>query len=222
MRTKHKIIAAFALTTALFLPFYGESEAAAAIVREARYAGENVDLHYPEIETDSLSATEEINEELEKTMQYIRQQVRGERIKQRNDGEAQREVRAMLDYEVTYQDKDYVSVRLNGNVDFGGAHPNPYTYAYIFRLRDGENMDLDDFRKERGKKPASRYTLTAVNQALREQAAAKGIVLYSDFTGIRELPKNIYLDSEAHIHAVFAPYEVGPYSSGAIDIDLDA
>lgn len=217
-----KGIVGLLVTTACILPYYGESEAAEAVVREARYTGENVDLRYPEIETDSYEASDAINEELEKPIRYIQEQARDARINNRRSGNAAKEVEAQLDYEVTYRGEDYVSVRLNGHIDTGGAHPNPYTYAYIFRLRDGEDMDLDDFRKESGTARNTRYTLSAVNRALREQAAEKGIELFSDFEGLKELPSNLYLDDSAHIHAVFAPYEVAPYSSGVIDIDLDA
>lgn len=220
MKLRHAMLGML-LTTAFILP-HGMGEAAQAYVQEARYTSENVDLRYPEVETESYEVTDTINEALEKPLRYIQRQVWEARISKRRAGDLTHEVQAQLDYDVTYQDEDYVSVRLHGDMNTGGAHPYPYTFAYTFRLRDGEDMDLEDFRKESDAARASKYTLAAVNRALREQTAERGIPLFSDFKGLKASPRNLYLDERGHLHAVFPHYEVAPYSSGIIDIDLDA
>ena len=45
-------------------------------------------------------------------------------------------------------------------------------------------------------------------------------VLSTYFNGLTEDPKNFYLDKKGNIHFIFGQYEVAPYSSGIIDINM--
>ena len=38
---------------------------------------------------------------------------------------------------------------------------------------------------------------------------------------LEEIPKDIYLDENKHIHVIVQTYVLAPYATGTIDVDLD-
>ena len=48
-----------------------------------------------------------------------------------------------------------------------------------------------------------------------------GDLLYSRVVKLEEIPKDIYLDENKHIHVIVQTYVLAPYATGIIDVDLD-
>ncbi len=186
------------------------------VISDGHYAADGAELTYPIISMANTKAQEKINREIQKDIQKLLGYVQ----ECREDGTASS---SGLKYEVTYLSAELLSIRMEQYFYMqGAAHPMSYDYGYVFRLSDGKALKLDELHKTSLLKDrAEHYKLPAVSRAVLKQTAQREIPLYAGFTGIKDAPEELYLDSEGHVHALFQRYDIAPYSSGLIDIDLD-
>lgn len=185
-------------------------------VKDEAYSIKMVGITFPVVTLENQKAADKINKTIEKDMQALLKMVMDYTI-------VGTVPTVGVTYEETYQSDEYWSVRLHQYYYADrAAHPTSYDYGYVFRLSDGKRLDLKDLAKEpRFKNRASRYTLPAMEQAVKLQTAEHEIPLYDFYTGLKEAPKEFYLDSFGNVHILFQQYEIAPYSSGIIDINLD-
>ena len=127
---------------------------------------------------------------------------------------------ASLNSVIAYQDENIVSIKTDEYIYVDhAAHPMSWTYGNVFSLSDGRELSLEDIAalpayKER----ASRYTWSSVKRAL---IAKYGDMLFSTNFNLAEVPKDVYIDADAHVHVVIQRYELAPYAAGLLDVDLD-
>ncbi|MCH4167450.1 MAG: RsiV family protein [Megasphaera sp.] len=117
-------------------------------------------------------------------------------------------------YTVTLNNGKYVSIISQGYMYFEkAAHPTSWKNGVTFDAQTGEKLDWQDLVKP---KDAKTFTLANINRTL----TLSDYKLSTYFTGLTELPKNYYLDSKENIHFLFGQYEVAPYSTGIVDINM--
>lgn len=117
-------------------------------------------------------------------------------------------------YEVTLNDGTYLSFVETGHIRFEKeAHPTYWKTGVTFDLATGEVLNWQDLVKP---EDAKAFTLKNINRAL----LLSKYHLSGYFTGLTELPKNFYLDKNRGIHFIFGLYEVAPYSTGIVDLDM--
>lgn len=128
---------------------------------------------------------------------------------------------ASLDSVIAYQDKSIVSIKTDEYIYVEhAAHPMSWTYGNVFSLADGRELSLEDIAAMPAYKAhAARYTWSSVKRAL---IAQYGDVLFSCAFNLAEVPKDVYIDADAHVHVVIQRYELAPYAAGILDVDLDA
>lgn len=128
---------------------------------------------------------------------------------------------ASLDSVIAYQDKSIVSIKTDEYIYVEhAAHPMSWTYGNVFSLADGRELSLEDIAAMPAYKAhAARYTWSSVKRAL---IAKYGDVLFSCAFNLAEVPKDVYIDADAHVHVVIQRYELAPYAAGILDVDLDA
>lgn len=121
---------------------------------------------------------------------------------------------------VSYQDENFLSLRTHEYfyLQFA-AHPISWEYGQIYRLSDGKSLSLEELAKEpEFSQHDDRYTLRSVIRAIERDY---GDLLYSRVVKLEEIPKDIYLDENKHIHVIVQTYVLAPYATGTIDVDLD-
>lgn len=118
-------------------------------------------------------------------------------------------------YTVTLNDGKYLSFLDEGYLYFDrAAHPTSWKTGVVFDVATGKRItNWRDLVKPGDEKY---FTL----QKITNKLTLSGHVLSSYFNGLTEDPKNFYLDKSHNIHFVFGQYEVAPYSSGIIDINM--
>ena len=118
-------------------------------------------------------------------------------------------------YTVTLNDGQYLSFLDEGYLYFDrAAHPTSWKTGVVFDMATGKRItNWRDLVKPGDEKY---FTLKKITNKL----TLSGHVLSTYFNGLTEDPKNFYLDKNRNIHFVFGQYEVAPYSSGIIDINM--
>lgn len=118
-------------------------------------------------------------------------------------------------YTVTLNDGKYLSFLDEGYLYFDrAAHPTSWKTGVVFDVATGKRItNWRDLVKPGDEKY---FTL----QKITNKLTLSGHVLSSYFNGLTEDPNNFYLDKSRNIHFVFGQYEVAPYSSGIIDINM--
>ena len=128
---------------------------------------------------------------------------------------------ASLDSVIAYRDENIVSIKTDEYIYVEhAAHPMSWNYGNVFSLSDGRELSLEDIASLPAYKAhAARYTWSNVKRAL---ITKYGDVLFSCAFNLAEVPKDVYIDADAHVHVVIQRYELAPYAAGILDVDLDA
>jgi len=100
----------------------------------------------------------------------------------------------------------------------GAAHPQYTKTGFTFDAVTGEKLPWKKVIRDTDKEA---FKLEAINKKILASPAAKKGYLYQDFKGLKKLPENYYLDWKGVIHFVFQPYEIAPYATGLIDINME-
>lgn len=94
------------------------------------------------------------------------------------------------------------------------AHPTSYAWPMTFDGL-GHRVTVRDLAK----KMAS-LTVEEVNRQIEIQCRNRQIPIFEDHHTVRKLPDTFYIGKDGHLYLVFQQYEIAPYSSGFIAIDM--
>ena len=94
------------------------------------------------------------------------------------------------------------------------AHPTSYAWPMTFD-RLGHRVTVQDLAK---KMPT--LTVDEVNRQIEIQCRERKIPIFEEHHTIRRLPDTFYIGKDGHLYLVFQQYEIAPYSSGFIAIDM--
>lgn len=100
----------------------------------------------------------------------------------------------------------------------GAAHPTSWLEGITFDLSTGEKVLWQALVRD---DDADSFSLASINAKILDDTKTRGLSLFLDFKGLKKLPKNYYLDKNGIIHFIFGQYEIAPYSSGIIDINME-
>lgn len=118
-------------------------------------------------------------------------------------------------YVVTLNNGKYLSFIDQGYLYYDkAAHPTSWKNGVTFDVETGKQVAWQDIIRP---EDANAFSLKNINTKI----FLSKYVLSSYFNGLTELPKNYYLDKNQTIHFIFNQYEVAPYSSGIIDINMN-
>ena len=123
-----------------------------------------------------------------------------------------------VNYGVTYNEDDILSILFEGYLYAGGAHGMPYRMPQTFRVSTGKPMSLSEVTGL-----TEDQVQTKVNEKFR--------ILYEQNPGVfwnnaRELVEKLsykeysYYVENNGVHVYFDPYFVAPFAAGFIDIIL--
>lgn len=117
-------------------------------------------------------------------------------------------------YKVTLNDGKYLSILDEGNLSFvKEKYPTAWRTGVTFDLETGKCVTWQDVMKP---EDAKAFTLKAIN----EKIFLSKYKLSDYFNGLTTLPTNYYIDKNRTIHFIFGQYEVAPYATGIIDINM--
>lgn len=92
----------------------------------------------------------------------------------------------------------------------GAAHPMTYARGYVFDAL-GQRVPLADLMPD--------LTAEQVWELTKTQCAERQIPLFPD-ASIKKIPSQYYLGKDRHVYLIYPLYEIAPYSSGFITVDL--
>lgn len=195
--------ALFALAVLVVVCVMNQSQSFAQVtVKEEVVREDKVSVKYPQfvgIEHDY--AQRKINMDIKVLV--------GKFIDENKKNEYNKEIN--VNYKVHYQDEKKVSFEIEMYAYNGGAHGMTELSGYTYNLGNGELYSfaqLFDFRP------------SEINQKIFAYAKEKDIFLFSDFKGIRVYPQNFYLNENGKPIILFQQYEIAPYSSGILKIEM--
>lgn len=113
---------------------------------------------------------------------------------------------------------DVISVRLESGSYTGGAHGNYYTSSYLFDLRTGQFLDAAHLAED-----PEAFRIGAA-ELLKEKADAieeKRSDYWPDYADIlSRWNEGTVLFNEEGMVVVYSPYDLGPYSMGAVELTV--
>jgi hypothetical protein len=122
-----------------------------------------------------------------------------------------------MSYDIRYATDDLISVQFTAGDYFrGAAHPNHFTIAVNYDLKNGKKLALGDLFK-----PKSNY-LSAISsfciKNLKEQSKKRDLMLEDESIQTGAGPKadnyQAWTVTKKGLWIVFDPYQVGPYAAG--------
>ncbi|MCH4179192.1 MAG: RsiV family protein [Megasphaera sp.] len=150
----------------------------------------------------------------QKIMQYFIDQEQKSKAFFEKNANNKMKVTEEKSYVVTLNDGQYLSIIDQGYIYFDrAAHPTSWKTGVTFDAATGDVLNWQDLVQP---KDAKAFTLKRINEAL----LLSDYKLSTYFDGLTELPKNYYLDNKKNIHFIFGQYEVAPYSTGIVDINM--
>lgn len=185
-----------------------------AAVSDYLQAGNKVEMSFQVVSVSDIDVQSKINTRLFQRAEAWQNDIK--EILQNGDA-----LSTSLNSVVTYQDKGIISIKTDEYfyVDHA-AHPMSWTYGNVFSLSDGKELSLEDIAAlPKYKEHAQRYTWSSVKHAL---IAKYGDMLFSHTFNLTEVPKDVYIDADSHVHVMIQRYELAPYAAGLLDVDLDA
>lgn len=116
-----------------------------------------------------------------------------------------------VSYEIRYLDGDMLSFTILTYEFNGGAHGMSYLTGYTYDLKTGSKLSLTQLFD---------YRPSEITQAIFRFAKENDVYLFDEFKGIREYPRNFYLSERKKPVLLFQQYEIAPYSSGILKIEM--
>ena len=102
------------------------------------------------------------------------------------------------------------------NVVVGGAHGGSAIYAYTYDLKEGKQLALMEVLKM-DVESILRLVNQCIDNDIKSSEAGK---YYEEKVDIKDIENIVFYILDGEVHIVFNEYELGPYSSGIIDLIL--
>lgn len=117
---------------------------------------------------------------------------------------------------VTYNTENKISVYFHAYQFVGGAHGGSEIYAYTYDLKEGKQLTLMEVLKM-----DVESILRLVNQCIDNDIKSSEVgKYYEEKADIKDIENIVFYILDGEVHIVFNEYELGPYSSGIIDLIL--
>lgn len=192
-----------------------EREIPTVISMEGKYGenedGFNLTMAYPVLlSMENTKSINKINQDVFAVLQDIAQnyymEKNGEEIVESRDA----------GFDVKFNNGEFYSILGYQYTYFqGAAHPMYLVKGATYDVKTGKKLP---WKKLVSKAEKRKFKLAAINEKLLREKRSQ---IFPDFKGLEKLPENYYLDKRGVIHFIFQPYELGPYSSGMIDLAMD-
>lgn len=184
--------------------------------KEAKYY--QVDVKYPAIVAPRNAADLKFNEgwrrrTQERVARFVRE------VPQEPPSQGVTKSSLDVTYEVCFQGADLIGVSTTGGEFTGGAHPSPIVETQLFDLRRGRDVPFQDLFRA-----GSPYLATVSRICIENLGRRKD--LNSDIDWIRRGASpslanfKLYHPARKSLVVVFPPYQVAPYSSGIVEVEI--
>ena len=192
----------YLLTAILGVGLMAGVSTASAYTGQGTMKGNDLDITYPIVFTQRPYAQRRINDDLYRL------------VKDTFDSYADKEfVSAYMDYEVTYEDDDVISLLIHvSRYPDKAAHNWNETYGLVYNKRTGSRIPLSHY---------VRIKDAAQLQKALEEAGNPQTFYKDDMFGVSELTDSYVLRKNGNIDLVYGPYGLGPYAAGTMTIPLN-
>ncbi len=164
----------------------------------------------PGYDGDNLSFKKRFNERMEKEADYFLTSLNGNQKKRRK---IKWKVSGWLQWQEGKKG-DFNSIVLVESVMYEkAAHPINYVKG-ITLDRDGKRLTFSGL-----KSMMPELTLEKLKKETAKQARKRNLPLFPNYT-ITEFPKEFYIGTNNHVYFIFQQYDIAPYSTGWIMIDM--
>ena len=122
-------------------------------------------------------------------------------------------------YRIHLNDGKLLSLTFDDHTYFGGAHDRRTRIGLTFDVKTGKLIEWTDIFL-----PISETNRQSANQYMAKQVIEKKIPVFPPFSGISEgvsVPAVFCISERRNPVIIFQPYEVGPFSSGIIELEVD-
>ena len=127
----------------------------------------------------------------------------------------------ILNYNITYNNFDIVSLYCDEYIYSGGAHGSTTRTSQTWNLQNKQMLDLNDFYKKNPNYVSK--ILTIINDQIKSNIE-RGNNIYLDnycYLAVSNFKvENFYLNKTGNIVIYYQQYDIGPYSSGIITFNV--
>ncbi|MFN8255226.1 MAG: DUF3298 domain-containing protein [Bacteroidales bacterium] len=116
---------------------------------------------------------------------------------------------------IIYNNNYFLSFEIESYVYAGGAHGLPNMKYLHFNMKTGDTVGIDDIFS-----PESKLKLSEILENKKNEMEANGINVFFDDARIEAIDNFYFKDNV--LCFVYNPYEIGPFSSGFITIEVPA
>lgn len=185
-------------------------------ILEKTYNDETSSIIYPQVQIDTNhDAKEIINLRIQNMVnKYIDL---GKKIPKYYIGSGKGYIKTK--YKIHLNDGKFLSLTFDDYTYFGGAHERITRTGLTFEVTTGKLIEWTDLFL-----PISETQRQLSNQLMAKQADAKKLNTFSPFSGLKKgatVPSAFCLSENVNPVIIFQPYEVGPFSSGIIEFEID-
>lgn len=183
---------------------------ASAYTGEGTMKGNDLNIVYPIVFTQRPYAQNRINSDLYRL------------VKDTFDSYADKEfVSAYMDYEVTYEDDNVISLLIHvSRYPERAAHNWNETYGIVYNKRTGSRIPLSHY--VRIKDAAQLQKALEEGKVQELDGDGKPQTFYKDeMFAVSELTDSYVLRKDGIIELVYSPYGLGPYAAGTMTIPLN-
>lgn len=113
----------------------------------------------------------------------------------------------------------YVSVLMDSYLYEGGAHGMPYREGHVFRLSDGQEVELSELTdKDQGE--WDKILRARFADRIEQGEEAEFFEDALETIKVRDMKDVGYYFTETGIAFYLPPYEIGPYSTGYVEVEV--
>ena len=200
----------YLLTAILGVGLMAGVSTASAYTGQGTMKGNDLDITYPIVFTQRPYAQRRINDYLYRL------------VKDTFDSYADKEfVSAYMDYKVTYEDDDVISLLIHvSRYPDKAAHNWNETYGLVYNKRTGSRIPLSHYVRIKDAAQLQKALEEGKVQEL-DEAGNPQTFYKDDMFGVSELTDSYVLRKHGNIDLVYGPYGLGPYAAGTMTIPLN-
>ncbi|AXL21249.1 hypothetical protein [Megasphaera stantonii] len=183
-----------------------------ANVQTGTFSAQNLNLVYPLVYVENHEAQSKINKDLAKIIYDIKSKY-----------DTGKYYLAQMHYEVTYEDKDLVSILIKTHIVWnrGAAHGSVGDIGRVYNKNSGERIPLYNFVKIRDAKQIQSNLIDGVLSAY--DCDFKNNVYYfrQKEWEVDTVSTNYILMGNGELSIIYPTYSIGPFSAGPIKVKFD-
>lgn len=183
--------------------------AGGAYIQQGQQSDVNMKLNYPLVYVSNPQAQQAINSDIASYVQAAKDAYYNQKVYQVSES-----------YNIKYNGSNYLSIILtNYYYNYGAAHGSYDQYGLVYDVKTGKRLPLSNFVHIQNEKQLT----TGLQSGLLKMfngSLSKEVYLNNTWNSVPYISGSYFLTGGGYIYLIYQPYQLGPFSDGAVKIQL--